>query len=256
MLETGLRSGHPVLDFAILGAAGVASGIINTIAGGGTFLTLPILLGMGLSSSVANGTIRIGVVLQNVTSLLTFHRRQRPDYRITARLVAPMSLGALGGAVLATQISAERLKSVFGIVFLLWAVVLLVRPGRFLRPHPTQARPPGATALLAVAIGGYGGFLQAGVGFPLMALLVLVVGLPPVQANAHKVALALVFTLLTLPVFAWHGQIAWVEGLVLAAGATLGGWVGTRWQLKAGAPLVRWFVLIMVLISGILMLLT
>ena len=105
-----------------------------------------------------------------------------------------------------------------------------------------------------MAIGAYGGFLQAGVGFPLLALLVPGLGYPAVRANAIKVAVVLVFTIAALPLFAVAGQIAWREGLALALGTMIGGWLGAHLQLRAGAGLVRWAVLVMVLIGGITLL--
>jgi uncharacterized membrane protein YfcA len=108
--------------------------------------------------------------------------------------------------------------------------------------------------VLAVLIGVYGGFLQVGVGFPLLALLVLHMGHPAVQANAIKLALTLGYTLVSLPMFALAGQVAWREGLVLAAGSMVGGWLGTHLQIRGGAKLVRWVVVVAVAASGVAML--
>jgi uncharacterized membrane protein YfcA len=238
----------------VLGVAGALASVVNAFAGGGSMLVLPLLIAMGLPPGLANGTNRVGVITQGLASVATFHRRGFRDYRLVARLLVPMMLGAAGGTWLATRMDDELLRLVFGATLAAWAVLLVVRPGRFLHAPP-QPRQVGPLALvLSVVIGVYGGFLQVGVGFPLLALLVLYLGHPAVQANAVKLALTLGYTLVSLPMFAMAGQVAWREGLVLAAGGMVGGWLGTHWQIKGGANLVRWVVVIAVAASGVAML--
>lgn len=242
------------LILVVIALVGVVASIINTIAGGGSLLTLPLLVALGLPAGLANGTNRVGVVMQVVASAVTFHRRGFRDYRLFARLVIPMMLGALAGAFMATRMDDELLRVVFGAALAAWAVLLVIRPGRFLHAPP-QPRPIGPLALvLSVLVGLYGGFLQAGVGFPLLALLVLYLGYPAVEANAAKSVLTLGYTLVSLPMFAIAGQVAWREGLVLAVGSMVGGWLGTRLQIRAGANLVRWVVVLAVAGSGVAML--
>lgn len=246
---------EPLVGLAVLALAGMAAGVVNTVAGGGSFLTLPLLMGLGLPAGTANGTIRIGVVFQNLTSAITFHRKGVREYGALARLAVPMCAGALGGSWLATQVPDDALRRVIGAILVVWAVLLIAKPGGWKEP-PETPRPTGLWSLLgALGIGLYGGFLQAGVGFPILALLVTGLGYAPVRANALKVLLVLAYTTLAVPVFAMAGQIAWREGITLAVAASIGGWLGTRWQLKSGAGLVRWFVIVTVTISGVAMLL-
>lgn len=242
------------LGLVVIALVGFVASVINTIAGGGSLLTLPLLVALGLPPGLANGTNRVGVVMQMVASAGTFHRRGFRDYRLFVRLVIPMTLGSLAGAFMATRLHDELLRVVFGVMLAAWAVLLVVRPGRFLHAPP-QPRAIGPLALvLSVLVGVYGGFLQAGVGFPLLALFVLYLGYPAVEANAAKSVLTLVYSLVSLPVFMMAGQVAWREGLVLAAGSMVGGWLGTRLQIRAGANLVRWGVVIAVAASGVAML--
>jgi len=247
------------VDFAVLGplvllaVIGVVSSVINTMAGGGGLLVLPVLIALGVPPSVANGTTRLGVLTQNVTSIIAFRRGGFGDVKLVLRLAPAMIAGAALGAFAATRLSDEILRPLFGAVLLAWAIVLVVRPGRFLA-HPPEPRAPGwGSQIAAVGIGVYGGFLQAGVGFPLLALLVTVLGHEPVRANAIKVALVLAFTLVSLPMFAAAGQVAWREAIALAIGAAVGGWLGAAWQVRSGAAVVRWVVVIAVAVSGIAM---
>ena len=246
----------PGLGLSILAAAGVLAGIINALAGGGSFLILPLLIGLGLPPTVANGTSRVGVVVQCLSSSWTFHSRGVRDYGITVRLALPITLGALAGAYLATRFDDTLLRPVIGVVLVVWGLILGFRPGRFLEPPEEPSSASWRSDFGGLVIGLYGGFLQAGVGFPLLALLIPALGYHAVVANAIKSRLVLIYSLLALPIFAMAGQIVWREGLVLGAGTMVGGWLGARLQLRSGAGIVRWAVLIMVLIGGIALLVT
>jgi uncharacterized membrane protein YfcA len=242
--------GNPWLDLGVLLLAGFAAGLLNVMAGGGSFLLLPLLIGLGLPANVANGTMRVGVITQSTAAILTFRAKGVHTGRLSLRLAPAMLVGALVGSWLATQIADDVFTPVIGVVLIAWAIVLLVKPDRFLRP-PDHERPPSAlTHVLCVLIGSYGGFLQAGVGFPLIALLGGHLGYDLVRANSSKVALTLAFTLVALPVFVLADQIAWTPALVLAAATMFGAWAGVRWQLDKGSELVRWFLVITVAISG------
>jgi uncharacterized protein len=230
------------------------AGVVNTMAGGGSLLLLPVLVGLGLPPSVANGTLRVGILVQSVTSSLAFRRRGVRERFIVVRLVVPMALGAAGGTWLATRLPDDLLRPIFGGVLALWAIILVVRPGRFLEPPPQPETPGLGMVLVAGLVGVYGGFLQAGVGFPLMAMLVIGLGYPAVRANAAKVALVVGYTLISLPLFAWAGHVAWREGAAIAVGSLVGGWLGTHWQIQSGARIVRWFVVAAVALSGVAML--
>lgn len=245
------------LAYAALAFTGVATGVLNTMAGGGALLVLPLLVALGLPAGVANGTMRLGVLAQNLGAALTFHRLGvgARAYGAATRLAAPMLLGALAGARLCTLIPDQHLKPAFGAVFLLWALLLLLRPGAF-RARESPPRPIGPAALLlSLCIGLYGGFMQAGVGFPLLALLISFLGHEPIVANAVKVALVLAYTVAVVPVFVLSGKVAWVPGLILALGSVLGGFLGARLHKRMSGQSIRYVVLFMVAISGLLMLL-
>jgi hypothetical protein len=246
--------GNPWLDLLLLVAAGIAAGVVNAMAGGGSFLILPVLVALGIPASTANGTTRVAVLAQNATSIATFHRAGIRDYGLVWRLLIPMVVGAGIGAHLATQIDDRLFRPLVGVVLLVWAVALAVKPGRFLHPPEHQRTPTSLSYVLALLVGLYGGFLQAGVGFPLIALLTGQLGYELVRANAVKVALVFAYTCVALPVFAAAGQVAWTPALVLTVGMVVGAYLGTRWQVSKGAGVVRWVVLAMVAVSGVMML--
>jgi uncharacterized membrane protein YfcA len=246
--------GNLWLDVVLLLVVGAVAGVINTMAGGGSLLVLPVLIGLGLPAGVANGSSRLAVATQSAAALATFHRRGVRAHGLSMRLAGPMIAGALLGSYLVTLLDDRLFRPLFGIVLLAWAVILLVKPDRFLRP-PDQAREPNTTSyVLAFVVGLYGGALQAAVGFLLIALLSGQLGYDLVRANSVKVTLVLAYTLVVLPVFIFAEQVAWVPAIVLAIGTMAGAWLGAHWQLEKGSAVVRWFVLVMVLVSGVAML--
>ena len=244
----------PLVLLPVLALAGFVAAIINNLAGGGSLLTLPLLIALGLPDGIANATNRIGVAMQGASASATFHVNGQQDYRAWSWLIVPITLCALVGSYLATQIPDTVLRLMFGVILAGWGLFLVFSPGKFLEARE-EPRAVGPGALLAAAgIGLYGGFLQAGVGFPLLALLVPGLGYHPVKANAVKILLVFTYTVVAaLPVFIWHDQIRWREGLVLGAGTLVGGWAGTKLQLRAGAKLVRWMVVVTVAVSGAVM---
>lgn len=247
--------GDPVAGVVVLVLVGVLAGAANTLAGGGSFVVLPILIGLGLTPGVANATSRIGVLAHGSAAALTFARARALPGGLVLRVAPMMCVGALCGAWLATRLDDALLRPLFGAILVVWALMLLVRPGRFLKPPPEPLAPGLVAQLVSLLIGVYGGFLQAGVGFPLMALFVSLLGYPTLQANAAKVTVVFIYTLLAMGVFAAAGQVAWREGAILAVGMVLGGVLGARLQLRVGPGLVRWAMVVMVAISGAALLL-
>ncbi len=243
------------MELFLLLCAGCAAGIINTLAGGGSFLTLAALSAAGLPADVANGTNRLGVLLQSGISADQFRRADKLDAAAVRWLAPAAGLGALLGSWLSLAIDPELLSRVIGVAMLAMLPILALRPKRWLEGRSQTARPgPGAVIGLFV-VGVYGGFLQAGVGIFLLAALVLLVGQDLVRANASKVLLVCVFTAPALAVFVSRGAVDWEAGAAVAVGAGLGGWLGSRLALRGGADLVRAVLAVVLLVSGLRMLL-
>lgn len=246
--------GNPWLDVLLILVVGVIAGTINALAGGGTFLVLPMLIALGLPANTANGTIRVAVLAQTSVATATFHSEGVREYATTRKLILPVLVGTAIGSFFATRLDNAMFRPVIGVALLIWAVILLVKPDRFLHPPDEAKDPNGWTYFFAGLIGLYGGFLQAGVGFPILALLSGQLGYDLVRSNSIKVSMICVYTLIALPMFAFAGQVAWVPAAVLASGTMLGAWLGARWQIEKGSEMVRWAVLVMVAVGGVLML--
>lgn len=231
------------LELSLLALGGVAAGIINTLAGGGSLLTVPLLVAFGLPGTIANGTNRIGILVQSLTSIAGFKRRGIPGLREALPVLPPVFLGGLIGAVLVSRMSDVLFERVFGLVML----VLLVPT---LRPPKSdsmegEAKSPLARFLLFMLIGLYGGAFQAGVGV-LLVLALSAAGYNLVVANSIKMIVTLAFTVVAVPVFILQGQVAWQPALALAAGFALGGELGAHIAVGGGDKVIRPFMLVAV----------
>lgn len=237
-------------------AAGFLAGFINTLAGSGSLVTLPLLIFAGLPANVANGTNRVAILLQNVVAVRSFHRQKVLDVRRGLTLAAPAIIGAILGAQIAVNLDEQTMRHTIGVLMAVMFVVVLVRPKRWLegRPEALTRRPGVAQLLTFFAIGVYGGFIQAGVGVFLLAGLVLGAGFELVRGNAVKVLIVLCFTVFALIVFALNDQVIWHVGLVLALGNMSGAWVAARMAVERGAVFVRWLLIAVLVVSAAVLL--
>jgi uncharacterized membrane protein YfcA len=238
--------------YPLLIAAGFIAGFINTLAGSGSAVTLPLLIFMGLPATVANGTNRVAILLQNVVGVESFRRSRVLDVRGAALLSVPAVLGSVIGAQISLNLNEYLMRRVIGMVMLVMLTVILLRPRRWLQGtlERITGRPDWKHLVLFFAIGIYGGFVQVGVGIFLLVGLVLGLGYDLVRANAVKVAIVLCFTVVALLVFVVNGKVQWREGLVLAAGNILGAWVGARFAVEQGAVWVRRLLIAIVVFSA------
>ncbi|MGF1469781.1 MAG: sulfite exporter TauE/SafE family protein [Sandaracinaceae bacterium] len=241
-----------LLEYAALVAAGLGGGFINTVAGGGSLLTLPALMLVGLPVHEANGSNRLAVVTHSIAGVLGFQREGRLPRRALAPVVLPTMAGAGLGAWAASVAPEAVLRPALLSMLVGMALLLLVRP-RLVDPAADEApRPalehPGALLGLAAA-GFYGGLVQAGVGFVLLGVLGGLLRYDPVRANALKLACTLLFGLLALGIFAAAGQVRWVPAAVLAAATAVGAQLGVRFALRVSAAALRWVLFVTVALS-------
>ncbi len=232
--------------------AGFAAGFINTLAGSGSLITLPLLIFLGLPANIANGTNRVAILLQNVVAVSSFRKQKVLDSRGGLILALPAILGSLLGAQVAVNLNEHLIRQIIGFLLVIMFAVILLKPHRWLEDRafapPSKAGP--LNFLIFFTIGFYGGFIQAGVGIFLLAGLVLGAGYDLVRANAVKLLIVLCFTVFALAIFIINGQVEWKTGLVLAAGNMSGAWAGSKMAVRHGAKFVRWILLIVLIVSG------
>lgn len=232
-------------------AAGFVAGFINTLAGSGSLVTLPLLIFLGLPANIANGTNRIAILLQNAVALKSFHSQKLLNLKHSIRLAIPAVVGAMLGAQIAVNLDEIIMRRTIGALMLVMLIVTLARPQRWLEQAKTVTTKPGWWQLVMFfGIGIYGGFIQAGVGIFLLAALVLGVGYDIVRANGAKFVIVFCFTLLALAVFVFNDQVNWKVGLILALGNMSGAWVAARMAVKRGAVFVRWLLIVVLVLSA------
>jgi uncharacterized membrane protein YfcA len=220
-------------------AVGLAAGFLNVMAGGGSLITLPILIFAGLPVAVANGTNRFAILVQNVAALASFRRQGRHAIRSAPGFALITIPGAIAGAFIAVRISEGAFRAILAGVLVL-TVVGLVLPNRKTAAGGHAIRHSRVLALAGFcAVGFYGGFIQAGVGFLIILILHRLLDMDLVQTNMHKVLIILVFSLPALAVFILTESVAWGTAGVLAAGNALGGVVAARVSVRGGERPIR-----------------
>jgi uncharacterized membrane protein YfcA len=239
-------------NYIIVVGVGIAAGIINTLAAGGSLLTLPVLMALGLPPNMANGTNRIAIFLQNVVGVGSFHQKKVMDFGSGFRVGIPAALGAIAGAFIAVNLNDQAMKLAIAGVMVVVFLLILLKPNRWIMSH--EEYPPisyGWQVLVFFMIGIYGGFIQAGVGFFLLTGLVLGSGFELVKANALKLFVILLYTPVALLIFFLHGDVHLWMGLLLAAGNMTGAWIGTTMAIKRGAVFIRYFVLVAIIVATV-----
>ncbi|MBW2066191.1 MAG: sulfite exporter TauE/SafE family protein [Deltaproteobacteria bacterium] len=228
-------------------ATGFGCGFINTLAGSGSLISLPVLIFLGLPANVANGTNRIGILLQTIVSARSYQKGGVLDLRGGAILAIPAMVGSVIGAQIAVNLDELLLRRVIGGLIVILLVLIILKPGRWLKGQmEVMEKRPGPKIIgIFFLIGLYGGFIHAGVGIFLLAGLVLGVGYNLVRANAVKVTIVFCFTVVAIGVFFINDQIRWEIGGLLAIGNAIGGWIAAKLALRRGTRFVR-FVLIAV----------
>lgn len=223
----------------LLFAVGIVSGWVNVLAGGGSILSVPVMLFLGMPGPVANGTNRIGIIAQNAAAVWGFFRNGFSDFRLSATLAACASVGAFAGANVGVRLEGVWFERTLALVMI--GILLIMLTGAGQKPADENGKPRNLVLghILIVGAGFWGGFIQIGVGLIMMPILNRVMGLDLVRVNMHKVFIALVFSVVALAVFAAQVEIRWALGFALAAGYAVGGWLGAHAAVEKGAALIK-----------------
>ena len=235
-----------VIEVVLLISVGVIAGGLNTIAGGGSMLTLPLLIFMGLPSAEANASNRVAIIFQNIFAVKGFQSKGVSvfPYAIWAALSA--CIGAVFGAIIAANIEDAVFNKILAIIMVLVGLSAILKP-LFSKKNAEELFSKKKNVIsigLFFFIGIYGGFIQAGVGFLIIATLSIVHGIGMARLNSIKVFVALAYTVIAIGVFIYEDLIRWEYGLVLAIGNALGGWFVSRWSVSIPDNYVRAFLLV------------
>ncbi|TBR37978.1 sulfite exporter TauE/SafE family protein [Marinomonas agarivorans] len=242
-----------LFSVTLLIGTGFIAGIINTLAGGGSNLTLPALMIMGLPADIANSTNRVAVFMQAIVAISGFKKADKIESNDILPVVLPTLVGGVIGSLFASHLPAELLKPLLLVAMLSMTFIMLVKPNAIApasdaKTYKIQEKP---IAIVTLFIAGlYGGFVQAGVGFILIAAIAGTLRYDLIRTNALKMICTLGFTSLSLFIFIWQDQILWIAGLVLGIGSMLGSYVAVKFALKAQPSTLKWFLFIMTLFGS------
>lgn len=226
---------HTWYEYVLITLVGFLAAFMNTVGGGGSLFSVPILTFMGLPITAANATSRVALLFQNFFAVGGFRSKG-------IELPWPYSLylglaslgGGLIGSIMASRVSDAIFTKIFVIVMILAVALIVYDPFKSTGNERLDRRSQMIGSLCFFFLGIYGGFVQAGIGFLVIAVLSLVNNLSLVKSNYVKVFAAIVYTGASVIVFGWEGKIIWVTALILAVGHAFGGWYASRWSVTAG----------------------
>ncbi len=230
-------------------SAGVLAGFLNTVAGGGSLITMPVLIFLGLPSAVANGTNRIAIMAQNIVAVTNFRSKGFFDLKPGLMLALPATLGAIAGSKIAVSLPDYIFNKVLAVVMIAVMALIVFNPHKRTKTDSKlmSYKSKAAGMIVFFFIGVYGGFIQAGVGFIIIAALTFITGYSLVRINSLKVFIVAAYMLSSLAVFVLSGKINWLYGLCLASGNGLGAFLGSSFSVKKGDAWIKAVLVIAVI---------
>ena len=237
----------------ILIPVGIIAGFINTVAGGGSLLSLPTLIFLGLPPAVANGTNRVAIFMQNVSGVTGFRSKGVFIFPYSLWVGLSAFLGAIIGAKISVDLDDKTFNQIIAIVMVGVVIITVINPGskvgKAIEDLSKKAQFIGIISFFFIGI--YGGFIQAGVGFIILGSLTFINKMSLVRANSVKVFSVLIYTIAALAVFIIEDKIDWLYGSILALGNMTGAWIASRWSVEKGDVWIKRFLIVTVSIMAI-----
>jgi uncharacterized membrane protein YfcA len=240
-----------LLEVGLLFVVGSITGFINVMAGGGSTITLPVLIFLGLDSSVANGTNRIGLLSQNIFGILSFNKENVSQLKLSIKLSLFTLPGAVIGAFYAAQIDDDLFQKILGVVMIGIVITMFIPNAKGYLDEKISTKMPWAIYPIMFGLGFYGGFIQVGIGFLLMLSLHRVLKLSLVYVNLHKVFIVMIYTVPALLVFIFTGNVNWFYGFSLAAGTALGAWWSAKIAVRRGEKVIKLVLVIAIIVMSV-----
>ncbi|QCX00110.1 sulfite exporter TauE/SafE family protein [Aggregatimonas sangjinii] len=239
--------------YVILVVTGFAVGFINTVAGGGSLLSLPVLIFLGLPPGVANGTNRVAIVIQTALATAGFKSKGVSTAPFNIYLGIAAFFGAIIGAYIAVDVKGETFNRILSGIMVAVVLIIIFKPK--MKLEELQERITGKYLWVGMAafflFGIYGGFINAGLGFIIILFLHYINHMTLVRSNATKVAVVFIYTLAALTVFVVNDKVDWEVGLILAIGNGSGAWLASRVSVNKGDGFIKTFLIVMVLIMAV-----
>lgn len=229
-----------MLELILLVFTGIATGFLNVMAGGGSMLSVPIMIFLGVPGTVANATNRIAILPQTMSAIWAFKRKGFGHFKLSLSLAACTIPGTIIGASLAARVSNDQFNNLLAGVMLIVLIIMSLPQVKTVErgQQPSQKRVIAGHALM-VLIGFWGGFIHIGVGFLMMPILNRVMQFDLVTTNAHKVFIIMCYTSVALLVFASQLELIWKYGIALGIGMSIGAWLAANLQIKQGIGAIK-----------------
>jgi len=224
-----------LFEALLLLVGGAFAGAVNAMAGGGSMLTVPLLVLAGVPGNIANGSNRVGILTSNAATLVSYLREGVKVPGNLAPIMAPAVIGAFLGVNVISKLTDDAFERVFGLIMIPLILLTIIKPKVSTEQDPW---PVPVTIAVFFGIGIYAGAIQAGVGLLLLAALSRS-GFDLVTANVVKVIFTFFATCIALPVFIYNGDVRWAQAFLLAIGLSLGGWVGAKLAVRGGDKWIR-----------------
>ena len=236
--------------YPVLILVGCIVGVINTMAGGGSLITLPILIFLGLPSNVANGTNRIALILTALSANVGYRSKGISTYPFSAYIGVFALFGSLLGANLATDIDDKIFNKILSIIMIIVTLLILLSP-KVLKgnlPERLKGKNLLKSCIIFFIIGIYGGFVNAGIGLVIMLFLSIYNRMNLVKVNATKSVVILIYTIGAFLTFLFNDLVDFGYGFSLGFGTLFGGWWASRYSVKKGERIIRFFLIITVVL--------
>ena len=228
------------LQYLLFFSLGLIVSVINSLAGGGSTLSLPILIFLGLPPTVANGTNRIGLIVGNLSSMLNLKKHGYLYMPVFKQLFLPTLIGSILGVLALVQMSDKLFQAILALVIFFVVFMTHLKKdilGKAPDSPPTKRSFKGFLGFIVIGI--YGSIVQVGVGFLQIFAISKYSGLSLIQVNTLKSALTSVFLVISTIGLALSGKILWDVALIMALGAWVGGYIGSSLQRKHGNQFIE-----------------
>jgi uncharacterized membrane protein YfcA len=230
----------------LLAASGLAAGLVNAIAGGGTFFTFSALLAAGLPPVVANATSAVAVTPANVASTWAYRAELAANLRRFAALGIVSLFGGLLGAFILTRTNNDAFRQVVPWLLLFAASPRIVALARAIGKREGTRPSTGAWAAglaFQFAVATYGGFFGAGMGIIMLAAMAITEGDDFHLINSAKNLCSTLIQLVAVVLFIKAGLVSWRETIIVGAASVVGGYVGVAFGRKLPTQTIRWLVI-------------
>ncbi len=225
--------------FVILTVVGAVAGFLNVLAGGGSALTIPLMIFLGYDATVANGSNRIAIQAEALSAVTAFKKKKHSDFPMSLKLSLMTLPGGILGAFYAVKIDDALFTKILAVVMVLIIITLMLPKAEVIEHAKNHKWKNWLSWPVMFAVGFYGGFIQAGVGFVIMSVLLHLYNMDLIKINMHKVFIVMVFTVPAVVVFVWTGNVDWFAAMALSIGMVSGTWVAVKMALEKGEKLVR-----------------